>query len=79
MEVGNEQIYRACIYGPSERVKVVGIEKRRQSIRADVALLDGTKAGRCENVPGSRLNGPWRSVEIFDELRANWQRLESPW
>jgi hypothetical protein len=75
MDVGDEQIYRARLYGPSERVKVVGIEKRKQSIRAAVEFLDGTKAGRRENIPGSRLNGPWSTVQSFDELRANWQRL----
>jgi hypothetical protein len=36
MDVGDEQIYRARFYARSERVRVVGIEKRKQSIRADV-------------------------------------------
>lgn len=76
MDVGDEQIYRVRFYGPSERVRVVGTEKRKQSIRVDVEFLDGTKSGRRENVPGSRLHGPWSTVQAFDELRANWQRLD---
>jgi hypothetical protein len=75
MDVGDEQNYRARFYAASERVKVVGIEKRKQSIRVVVEFLDGAKAGRRENISGSRLNGPWSSVEAFDELRGNWQRL----
>jgi hypothetical protein len=75
VDVGDEQIYRERFYGPSERVRVVGIEKRKQSIRVDVEFLEGTKSGRRENVPGSRLHGPWSTVQVFDELRANWQRL----
>lgn len=77
MDVGDEQIDRVRFYGPSERVRVVGIEKRKQSIRVDVEFLDGTKSGRRENVPGSRLHGPWSTVQVFDELRANWQHMSS--
>jgi hypothetical protein len=76
MNVGDEQIYRPRFYSRSERVRVVGIEKRKQSIRVDVEFLDGTKCGRRENIPGSRLNGTWSTVQAFDELRANWQRLD---
>jgi hypothetical protein len=75
MDAGDEQIYRVSFNGPSERVRVVGIEKRKQSVRVDVEFLDGTKFGRRENISGSRLHGPWSSVKAFDELRANWQRL----
>lgn len=75
MKVGDEQIYRAGFYASSERVAVRGVEKRKQSIRVDIEFLDGTKAGRHENVAGTRLHGPWSGVEAFDELRANWLRL----
>lgn len=75
MNVGDELIYRASYYAPSERVAVRGIEQRKQSVRVDIEFLNGKKAGRQENVPGSRLNGPWRGVEAFDELRENWLRL----
>lgn len=77
MEIGDEQIYRARTYAPSERVKVLGIERRKQSIRVEVEFLDGTKAGKRDNVPGSRLHGPWSTVDAFDERWANWQRLDS--
>lgn len=75
MEIGDEQIYRASYYAPSERVAVRGVEKRKQSMRIDIEYLDGKKAGRRENVPGSRLHGPWSDVDAFDELRSNWLRL----
>lgn len=76
MEIGDAQIYRARTYAPSERVKVLDIERRKQSIRVEVEFLDGTKAGKRENVPGSRLHGPWSTVDVFDERWANWQRLD---
>jgi hypothetical protein len=61
---------------PSERVKVIGIEKRKQTTRVDIEFLDGDKAGVCENVPGTRLPRPWNEVAEYDELMANWQRLD---
>ncbi len=75
MEVVDEQIYRASYYAPSERVAIRAMELRKKSTRVDVEFLDGTKAGRHTNVPASRLNGPWSSIRVFDELRANWLRL----
>lgn len=77
MEIGDEQIYRVRTYAPSERVKVLDIERRTQSIRVDIQFLDGTKAAKREKVTGSRLHGPWSTVDAFDERLANWQRLDS--
>lgn len=77
MDIGDEQIYRTRINAPSERVKVFGIERRKQSIRVEVEFLDGAKAGKREKVPGSRLHGPWSTVDTFDERWANWHRLDS--
>lgn len=74
--VGDEWIYRQRPYMPSERVKVIGIEKRKPTTRVDIEFLDGDKAGVCENVPGTRLPRPWNEVAEYDELMANWQRLD---
>ena len=76
MQVGDEQIYRLRTYSPSERIRVLKIKKRKQSTRVDIEFLDGEKAGRRENVPGSRLHGPWSTVGAFDRRWANWQRLD---
>lgn len=75
MKAGEEWIYRQRTYSPSERVRVVSIEKRRQSTRVDIEFLDGDKAGVHENVPGTRLPRPWCEVAEYDALMANWQRL----
>lgn len=75
MDIGDEWIYRLKAYGPSERVKIVGIEKRKQTTRVDIEFLDGDRAGLHDNVPGVRLHGPWSTVAQFDERMANWQRL----
>ncbi|WP_421874627.1 hypothetical protein [Mycolicibacterium wolinskyi] len=76
MEIGDEWIYRLRTYSPTERVRILGIEKRKQSVRVDIEFLDGNDAGRHENVPGSRLHGPWSTLAAFDERWANWQRLD---
>lgn len=76
MDVGDKWIYRQRPYSPSERVRIVGIEKRKQTTRVDVEFLDGDKAGARENVPGTRLPRPWSDVGEYDELMANWQRLD---
>lgn len=77
MEVGDEWIYRLRQYSTSERVKIVGIEKRKRSTRVDIEFLDGDRAGLVENVSGSRLPRPWRDVAAYDELMASWQRLDN--
>lgn len=76
MNVGDEWIYRRRPYSPSERVRIIDIEKRKQTIRVDIEFLDGDKAGVRENVPGTRLPRPWNHVGAYDELMANWQRLD---
>lgn len=53
-----------------------GIEKRKQTTRVDIQFLDGDKTNLCDNVPGIRLPGPWSDVVHYDELMANWQRLD---
>jgi hypothetical protein len=75
MNVGDEWIYRLKAFSPSERVKIAGIEKRKQTTRVDIEFLDGERAGLHDNVPGTRLHGPWSTVEFFDERMANWWRL----
>lgn len=76
VDIGDELIYRSRTYGPSERVKIVGIEKRKQSTRVDVEFLDGDTSGVRENIPGARLHGPWSGVAEYDALMANWHRLD---
>jgi hypothetical protein len=75
MEIGDDWIYRLKAYSPSERVKILGIEKRKQTIRVDIEFLDGDRAGLHDNVPGNRLHGPWSGVEAYDGRMASWQRL----
>ncbi len=77
MKVGDEWIYRLRHHSPSERVKIIGIEKRKQSTRVDIEFLDGDKAGHVDNVSGARLPRPWSDVADYDELMANWQRLDT--
>lgn len=76
MDVGNEWIYRQRPYSHSERVRIIGIEKRKQTTRVDIEFLDGEKAGVRENVPSTRLPKSWSDVAAYDELMANWQRLD---
>lgn len=76
VEIGAEWIYRAKIYGASERVRILGIEERKHTTRADIEYLDGKRAGKQENVPGSRLHGPWSGVAQFNEQMANWERID---
>lgn len=75
MDVNDEWIYRKRPYSPSERVRIIDIEKRKQTVRVDIQFLDGDKAGVRENVPGTRLPRRWSDVAAYDELMANWQRL----
>jgi hypothetical protein len=75
MEIGDEWIYRRKLYSPSERVEIRGIEKRKQTTRVDIEFLDGERAGLHDNVPASRLHGPWSTATEYDKRMANWQRL----
>ena len=75
VEIGEEWIYRLKTYSPSERVKILDIEKRKQTTRVDIEFLDSERGGRRENVPGARRHGLWSTVARYDERMANWQRL----
>lgn len=75
MDVGDEWIYRLRTYDSSERVKIICVERRKQTTRVDIEFLDGDKAGFHDNVPGNRLRARWSEVAAYDELMANWQRL----
>jgi len=75
MEIGDEWICRAKAFSLSERVKIIGIEKRKQTTRVDIEFLDGGRAGLHDNVPALRPHGPWSTVAEYDERMANWQRL----
>ncbi|MDQ0648649.1 hypothetical protein QFZ53_002845 [Microbacterium natoriense] len=75
MDIGDELIYRMRTFSPSERVRVVGIDTRKKTLRYDVEFLDGEKHGVIENIPGGRLRGPWRTVREYDERMAHWERF----
>lgn len=75
MDVGDEQIYRQRDFAPSERVRIVGIDERKKSVRYEIEFLDGDKAGTVENIPASRLRGPWTNVRKVDEHMALWERF----
>lgn len=77
MEIGQEWIYRLKVFSPSERVKILAVEKRKQTTRVDIKFLDGERVGQCDNVPANRLHGLWSTVTEYDERMANWQRLGS--
>ena len=76
MDIDDEQIYRLREYAPSERVRIVAIHTGKKNPRCDVEFLDGDRAGTVEDIPGGRLRGPWSGVRDYDELWANWQRLD---
>jgi hypothetical protein len=60
VEQGDEWIYRVRDDALSERVRIIEIQRRKQSFRVEVEFIDGEKAGQRENVPGKRLraHGP---------------------
>lgn len=76
MNVGDEQIYRLRDYAQSERVRIVEVDARKKNPRYDIEFLEGEKMGTLESIPGSRLRGPWAGVREYDELMANWERLD---
>lgn len=76
MNIGEDWIYRLKVYSPSERVKILAIEKHKQTTRVDIEFLDGDHAGHRDNVPATRLRSPWSEVTEYDERMANWQRLD---
>lgn len=75
-KVGEEHIYRLRDYAPSERVRIIAVDNRKKNPRYEVEFLDGEKAGARENVPGVRLRGLWSEVAGYDELMANWARID---
>lgn len=77
--IGDEQIYRLRDYDHSERVRLVEIDSRKKTPRYVVEFLEGEKQGQRENVPLRRLRGDWAEVAAYDDLMANWQRLEESW
>lgn len=76
MKVGDEWVYRPRDQDPSERVRILSIEQKKQSFRADVEFLDGDRAGTLENVPGRRLKAPWNDVANDGLMAAAWERLD---
>jgi hypothetical protein len=75
-DVGEELIYRLRDYSVSEHVRVVEIDARKKTPRYVVEFIDGDKAGTQENVPPGRLRGAWSDVAVYDELMANWERID---
>jgi hypothetical protein len=75
-EVGTGWIYRARTYSLSERVQITAIHEKKRSYRAEVLFREGDAAGTTENVPANRLHGRWADATKYDELMANWRRLD---
>jgi hypothetical protein len=75
IQVGDEQIYRLRDYDPSQRVRILAVDKRKKSSRYEIEFLDGENTGKHENVPAKRLRGPWSGVRQYDGMMANWERL----
>lgn len=74
-EPGDELVYRVREYSPSERVRVVEVDRRKKTPRYVVEFLGGDKSGVHENIPGVRLRAPWADVAAYDALMANWERI----
>jgi hypothetical protein len=72
--VGDEWAYRLRDDSSSERVRILAVTAKKNSARLDVVFLDDPDA-REETVPGTRLRVPWREVESYDALMANWRRI----
>lgn len=70
-------VYRKRDDALSEQVLIVNVVRDKHKVRAEIDFVDGTNAGRSQIVSGSRLCVPWRDVEAYDQLMANWQRLEA--
>lgn len=76
MDVGEEWIYRARYSAPSQRVRIRSVNRSKRSVRVVVEWLDGDQSGHVEDVPAGRLRGLWEDVTAFDELMANWNRID---
>lgn len=73
--VGDEWVYRARDDAASERVRILAVTPKKNSVRLDVAFVDDP-AARVENVPGNRLRALWSEVDAYDALMANWRRID---
>lgn len=74
-ETGDELVYRVREYSPSERVRVVEVDRRKKTPQYVVEFLGGDKSGVHENVPGGRLRAPWDDAVANDALMANCERI----
>ncbi|NKS62346.1 hypothetical protein GS966_19885 [Rhodococcus hoagii] len=73
--VGDDWAYRQRDQEPSQRVRILALEPKRQSFSADVEFLEGERAGMRENVSGRRLKAPWCDVAAYDQRMGDWERL----
>lgn len=73
--VADEWAYRLRDDSVSERVRILAVTPTKNSARIEVAFIDDPD-GRVENVPGSRLRVPWGQAEAYDDMMANWSRLD---
>lgn len=74
--VGQEWIYRLRDSAPSERVRIVSVPESKKNQRVGIQFVDGERVGTMEQSPARRLRAPWSEVRIFDELMANWERID---
>jgi hypothetical protein len=87
IEPGTEHIYRLRDFAPSERARVVAVDRRKKTSRYEVEFLDGEKAGTVENVPAGRLRGAWSGVDGYgeytrrghDELAGSRTQVATQW
>ena len=75
MEPDEEWAYRLRDMAPSQRVRVLSIDRRKHTTRALIEFLEGERAGVVEDVPAGRLRCPWSRVAEHDTRMANWQRI----
>lgn len=74
--MGEEWAYRSRTAAPSQRVRVLAIERRKATTRVSIQILDGDRVGTVEDVPAGRLRCLWSEVAQYDALMANWERLK---
>lgn len=74
MQPGDEWVYRLRDSAPSERVRILEMRRKGHWVRATVEFLGDN--GRTEDVPGARLRAPWAEVAEFNELMADWARID---
>lgn len=69
--------YRKHDDAASEQVHILNVLRDKYKVRVEIEFVDGANAGKAQTVSGSRLPVPWRDVDAYDRLMANWQRLET--